>query len=237
MRKIVIGIQARSTSTRFPRKCDALIGGKRSLEHVIDAAKAAERYSRKFERTNEFSAEAWLIIPEGDPLGDTFSGSCRILQGPEHDVLSRYIMLLDKTGADFVVRITGDCPLIPSYIISRHMKLAGDLSLDYLSNIYEDCRTAIDGEDCEVISARALRWLDKNALNPFDREHVTTALRRERPQGFELGATLGYFDLSHVKLSIDTQEDHVHVLAQHESVQKKLVNAYRTFGRHRVFRI
>jgi len=45
---VVIGIQARSTSTRLPGKIFEMVGNKKALEHVIDKAKSAKDYIQRF---------------------------------------------------------------------------------------------------------------------------------------------------------------------------------------------
>jgi spore coat polysaccharide biosynthesis protein SpsF len=111
---VLIGIQARSTSTRLPRKCFEPLGGKRLLDHVIDSCHRAERYVNKNTYKNNYSASTALLIPEGDPLKKGFGSQVNIVEGPEDDVLTRYAIAVEKYKPDYICRITGDCPLMPS---------------------------------------------------------------------------------------------------------------------------
>lgn len=230
-RKILIGIQARSGSTRLPRKAFELIGEKMMLDHVIEACKRAASYIVKKERV---SARVAVLTPDGDPIATAFANRCDIVQGPEKDVLARYILALDEYEPDLVVRVTGDCPMLPSRVISRMMGLALQFGYDYVSNVDERFRTAIDGEDCEVISARLLREAGKLAVSSSDREHVTPLIRRMPPNWAEIGTAVNFFDHSGIKLSVDTLEDLERVRKAYDEAQRKYTLATRTFGQSRV---
>ena len=183
-RRALIAIQARSTSSRLPCKIHMRVGDKRMLDHVIDAAKGARKYLGKFDG-NDFEVEVCLVVPVNDPAATAFVGACPVIQGPEQDVLERYRLAFLQYQPDYIVRLTGDCPLIPPHIISRLIKIALDLRLDYISNVHEDTRMSVDGFDCEVLSSKAFRWLLQNARTEREKEHVTLAIREQMPLGLE----------------------------------------------------
>ncbi len=233
---VLIGIQARSTSKRLPGKCYEPIGSKRLLDHVIDAAKESAAYINLHTARSEILAKVALLIPVGDPIEDEFKNRCHIVSGPEDDVLTRYKLAAEAFKAHFVVRITGDCPLIPSYLISKHITLAVRNNYDYLSNSDELSRTSLDGIDCEVMSKKMLDYMDKAATLGSDREHVTPLARREPPQWAKRGCVVGYFDHSSVKLSVDTKEDLERVRAEYQALSSRLSDAERRYGRGFVHR-
>lgn len=105
------------------------------------------------------------------------------------------------------MRITSDCPLLPPFIISKHIIIADKYEYDYVSNVHPKVRMAPDGWDCEVISAEMLEWANKNAKTEADREHVTTYIRDHPPRWAKVANVLGHAEFSHLKLSVDTQED------------------------------
>lgn len=236
MTKGMIGIQARSTSTRLPGKCFAKIGDKMLLEHVYDACESAARYVNKFSSKTRNSVDVSLLVPMGDEIETIFKRKS-IMPGSEHDVLSRYVKAADLLDLDYVVRVTGDCPLIPPYLISKHITLAVECDYDYVSNAYGDYRTSLDGVDCEVISRRLLEHMDKNATEAFDREHVTTYAKRCPPSWAKMGCVIGFFDHSNIKLSVDTEEDLENVRREYESVNKHLTEAEKIFGKQSVHRM
>jgi spore coat polysaccharide biosynthesis protein SpsF (cytidylyltransferase family) len=231
MKRIVIGIQARSGSTRLARKAFELISGKTMLDRVIEACKKAAAYSGSREN---LALRVVVLTPVGDPIVDVFQGRCDIVEGPEQDVLTRYRMALDRYDSDFVVRITGDCPLIPPYMISRLISLAVGHGYDYISNVDPRFRTSLDGVDCEVISARLMKSLHELAVSPEDREHVTLMARREPPDWANIGAVVSHFDHSHIKLSVDTAEDLERVREAFAAADGKYRGAINTYGQTKV---
>ena len=234
---VIIGIQARSTSERLPGKCYEYIGEKRLLDHVIDACKnAANNLNRYSEKSGIFVKFA-LLIPFGDKIEQEFQHRCLIIQGPEHDVLTRYVSAAKMLEADYICRVTGDCPMIPPFLIGKHITLADINEYDYVSNCDESSRTSLDGIDCEVMSRKLLDYLDLNATLPQDREHVTTLARREPPPWAKMGHVCGFFDQSSIKLSVDTKEDLQRVRNEYNSLSKRLAEAERRYGKSSVHRV
>lgn len=230
-KRILIAIQARSGSTRLPRKAFELISGKMMLDRVIEACKKAASYSSQREK---LAFRVVVVTPAGDPIVDVFQNRCDIVEGPEADVLARYRMALDRYDSDLVVRITGDCPLIPPYMISRIVSLAAQHGYDYISNVDPRFRTALDGVDCEVVSAKLLKELHARAVLPEDREHVTTMARREPPAWAKVGVVVSHFDHADLKLSVDTAEDLERVRKAHEAAANKYRDAIMTYGQTQV---
>jgi len=233
---VVIGIQARSTSTRFPRKVFETIDGKPILKHVIDSCDRAAFYMNNHTHKTHVLVKVALAVPSGDEIIPAFKKKSIIIEGPEHDVLARYGILADRTGADYIVRITADCPLIPPYLITKHIKVATINAYDYVSNVDEQCRTSIDGVDCEVISRRMLDYMLKNATEPKDREHVTTYARSNPPEWARVGHVIGHLDQSNLKLSVDTIEDLERVRAAYDRVKMAIDTAEKLHGKQSVHR-
>ncbi len=220
MAQVLICIQARSGSKRLPGKSLKAIDDKMMVEHVIDAVKSSASHINKSSGSTGVSANYACLIPTGDALKRELSGSFTI-EGPEDDVLARFKLAFDMFNPDFVVRVTGDCPVIKPTIINKHINSAVSFNLDYCSNSYDDLRTFPDGFDTEVISARGMRWLFEHASTAFDKEHVTTLIKREPPEGFKFGVVLGYEDFSHIKVSVDTKEELDFVRSLHRSLKNK----------------
>lgn len=235
---VCIGIQARSTSKRFPGKVFETIGGKTMLQHVVDACESSKQYLNYNTPRNRIIASVAVLVPYEDEIVSRGRSKTRIFEGSENDVLSRYVSMSDKLKADYIVRVTADCPLIPNFLITKHITTAVINRYDYCSNVDENARTAIDGFDVEVISRRALDWLDKNATEQSDREHVTTLLRRsvDVPTDFKFGHVVGYLNQSHMKLSVDTPEDLERVRTEYERVKLAIENAEKKSGKNNVHR-
>lgn len=232
MTKVLIGIQARSTSERLPRKHHEFIGGKRLLSHVISACNSSRNYVNS--RKEDDIASVYVLTPTDDPIGLDFADECRMFYGSEFDVLSRYAKCARELEATHVVRITGDCPLIPPFLISKVILLGLSAGYDYLSNVDERCRSSIDGTDAEFISIRLLDWLDQNSQ---DREHVTTLARSAPPKWAKCGFIGQFFDLSDVKLSVDTEEDLARVRKSYSRTIEKFHKARQVYNSHCIHRI
>jgi len=238
MKEIIIAIQARSTSTRFPRKIFELLDGKEILQHVIDAAESSALYINKFSNKNRIRVSVALVVPFNDEIIGRYGHKVPIFQGSEEDVLGRFLDMQKKANANYIVRITADCPLLPAYIISKHINIATNNNSDYASNVDENCRTCVDGHDVEIMSSRALEWLADNAKTKEEREHVTIALRKKRlPKDFRVYHVISHLYHSDIKLSVDTPEDLERIRNEYLRVKNCLDAAMKMHGDGSIHRI
>lgn len=233
--RILIGIQARSTSERFPRKIFEKIGNKTMLQHCISNARKSAQYLNTGVK-ERLDVSVAILVPEGDEIVSRPSDGAEIFQGPEHDVLTRYVKAAETKDSDYIVRLTADCPLIPPFLISKHVLLAVENGYDYLSNVWEDARTAPDGFDIEVMSRQTLLYLDRFAVDAPDREHVTPYIRKN-PRTARVGCVVSFLQLAGLKLSVDTPEDLDRVRREYEGVETCNREAHARFGKFRVHRV
>jgi spore coat polysaccharide biosynthesis protein SpsF (cytidylyltransferase family) len=215
-----------------------MIGNKRLLDLVIDHALVAKEYiCHKMNHGD--SAQVVLLTPYGDPIVSDFDRSAiNIFQGPEDDVLTRYKMAVHRYDATHIVRITGDCPLLPSFVTSKISIHGIKQRFDYLSNVDPVCRTSQDGLDCEFLSREAIEFMSSCAKDPYDREHVTPYIRNNPPAWAKRGAVINHFDFSeHPKMSVDTQQDLDFVRKVFDGVIEKLEIAQQHYPRHLIMRL
>ncbi len=226
-RLVLIGVQARTNSTRLPNKANLEISGRTIIEHVMDACDDAARYlTRNFERYSCMVRTA-MLVPHGDPLIARYSNRYDVRSYPslkEDDVLSRYWCAGRELNADYVVRITGDCVFTAPYLVSRCIKSSLFNGYDYVSNCL--IRTFREGMDVEVISADLLEFLNKQSVGD-EREHVTLLMksRDKIPAGCRIAHILNDVDDSFIKTSIDTKEDYERAVAEKESLASKRKDA------------
>ncbi|HMF14579.1 MAG TPA: NTP transferase domain-containing protein [Gemmataceae bacterium] len=167
MRTVAI-VQARMGSTRLPGKALADLAGKPVLWHVVQRVHRARRVDEVVVATS--------TSPSDDPLVDFCSASgIPVFRGSESDVLDRVYQATREYGADVVVRVTGDCPLLDPSVIERVLGAYAGGDYDYVSNVIH--YTYPDGLDVEVLSMAALARAWREALKPSEREHVTTYVR------------------------------------------------------------
>jgi spore coat polysaccharide biosynthesis protein SpsF len=193
-----------------------------------------------------------LLIPKGDEILTAIEKReifltdrdivIQVIEGPEHDVLTRYVEMAKKNGSDYIVRITADCPLIPPYLIHKTITNTIMGWHDYCSNIEiikdqdNKIRLSIDGHDCEVMTRKLLDWLDQNAKG-VDREHVTTLFRRSKPIWANRGFEADFANFSSIKLSVDTPEDLENVRSHFDAVSQFVSWAEGISGKRAVHRI
>ena len=237
LKRVAIGIQARSTSKRLPSKVFEDICGRPMLQWVIDAVKDAAGYLNRPSPHNVIDVSHNLLIPFNDPIKDAFGEKMRIIEGDEDDVLSRYHDMAISRNADYIVRVTGDCPLLPPPVIVKAVHVAVKNGLDYVSNVDERLRVSFDGMDVEVISRKLLEFTHYKATTKQDREHVTTFIRKQTlPHEFTMAHIVGYVDLSGMKLSVDTEEDLNRVRIQKTKILDALNTAEKLSGNRAIHR-
>ncbi|MBM3491852.1 MAG: hypothetical protein FJX68_15705 [Alphaproteobacteria bacterium] len=195
-------IQARMTSTRLPGKVLAAIGGRPALQLMLQRLSACRRLDR--------IVVATTVNATDDPV----VALCRQLgvasfRGSEQDVLGRLLAAAEAQGAEGIVRLTADCPIIDPAVVDEAVALFAQGDFDYVSNAR--LRTYPDGLDVEVLGRQALARADREARHPALREHVTPYINGRRPQWgrgeFRLGDLCFAADFSHVRWTLDRADD------------------------------
>lgn len=237
MKQVKIAIQARSSSERLPNKIFEKIGEKEILQHVIDACRNAERYVNRHSVKYGYVVSTCIVCPENDPVVQRYKRFIEIIEGDEFDVFSRYNKACKD--ASWIVRITADCPLIPEFLISKATMIAVKNKYDYLSNVDERCRLAVDGHDVEVMSGHIVQWLAQCDLTKEEREHVTLRIRRDHekkslPDWVLIGSMQSPLPLQNIKLSVDTQDDLDKVRRIYNLRESQNDKARRIFGERHV---
>src|SRR6266404_2569766 len=167
-------IQARTDSTRLPRKILMPILGKPMLQHQIERLKHAKTIDMVVIATTDM-AEDDTIENLAKQLGvSSFRGS-------EKDVLDRYYKAAKKNGADTIVRLTGDCPLHDGAVVDEVVTHFEKSDVDYSAQP----KNYPEGLDTEVFIFDALERAWKEAQLPSEREHVTPYIRNH-PERFAL---------------------------------------------------
>jgi spore coat polysaccharide biosynthesis protein SpsF len=159
----VVGIaQARMGSTRLPGKVLRPLGRAAALEHQLRRLSRARNLAEVVVATTDLDEDEAIVA-----LCERLS--VRVVRGSAHDVLDRFRLAAEITGADIVVRLTADCPLIDPYVVDRIV--AQSRSFDYTSNSVE--RTFPRGLDAEAFHRVHLDTAAREATDPYEREHVT----------------------------------------------------------------
>jgi spore coat polysaccharide biosynthesis protein SpsF len=191
-------IQARSGSTRLPGKVLRQLLGEPLLTRVVRRVSRAKRLDKVIVATTKLSADD-AIVSLAEREG------WLVERGSETDLLDRYVQVARNHGADTVVRITSDCPLIDPLLIDDAIaQFEGD-RWDYASNSLEP-RTYPRGLDVEVVGTDALERAWREDVDPASREHATPYIYRH-PELFRLRWIASDDDQSHHRWCVDTKED------------------------------
>jgi spore coat polysaccharide biosynthesis protein SpsF len=174
--KTVAIIQARMGSSRLPGKVMLPLDGKHVLERDIERVSRADTIDEVVVATSDLKCDD-IIERYAERSGAT------VFRGSESDVLGRMYGAATETGADVVVRITGDCPLISPTCIDTTVRRQHESGVDYASNTIEE--TLPRGLDVEVFTYETFSHVNQNATAPEEREHVTLYYRRYQEQ-FEI---------------------------------------------------
>jgi glutamate-1-semialdehyde aminotransferase/spore coat polysaccharide biosynthesis protein SpsF (cytidylyltransferase family) len=199
----IIGVtQARINSSRLPRKVLLTINGKPLLQFHLERAMKSLLVSKWIVATTD-EEESDLICEIASNLSLPF------FKGSLNDVLDRFYQAVKNEQADYVVRITSDCPLIDAAVIDSVVSLCVDQNLDYVSNTLSP--SFPDGIDVEVFKFSALEKAWKEASQSSDREHVTPFIWKNSSFLGQSAFTSQNFsfqeDFSKYRLTVDQIED------------------------------
>ncbi len=160
-------VQSRLGSTRLNEKGLLPLGDKPVIAHVLDTMHLvpADAY---YLATDEASYDRLA------PIAASCGYEC--FAGPAEDVLERFCLLIEKTGADIIVRATGDNPFLfadaaRDSLVEFQKKIKYEEDCDYFTY------TGLPhGSGIEVLSAKALLEARTLTKSPYDHEHVGPAL-------------------------------------------------------------
>jgi spore coat polysaccharide biosynthesis protein SpsF len=222
-------IQARMGATRLPGKVLHDIAGQPMLVRVVERTRRASLL------------DGFVVATTTEIQDDALYELCRergypCYRGEQQDVLDRYYQAARQTGADVIVRITADCPVIDPLLINETVQLVtGHYSLvtdhfDFAANRLPPPwgRTYPIGLDVEACTFAALERAWQEATEPYQREHVMPYLyegvnlqpatcnsqpatrnlqKGVSPRGFHIALLNHDPDYGALRWTVDTPED------------------------------
>ena len=207
MSRNIIIAQARTTSTRLPGKIFKKLLGKPAIFHFLDACFEAETIDKVILAVPDSQKKEFRFLTEEYP-------DILVFGGDEEDVLSRFAKAAEMFEPKNIVRLTSDCFLMQYEVIDECVRMFSESNVDYLTNYnlkcseddpdnYESLTETPDGFCVEVFSCNALKDAHVNAVEKYDREHVTPWIKRNKKCVAKSSGRL----LLSGKLSVDTEED------------------------------
>ena len=190
-------IQARMSSTRFPAKVLAPLLGRPLIVFMVERARQAA-----------LIAEV-VVVTSNDPSDDAL---CAVLttakipffRGDLDNVLKRFVDAAAFFGAEEIVRLTGDCPLIDPTVIDGVIAARRESKADYASNV--DPPSFPDGLDVECFTRESLDTTWRKARSAAEREHVTLWMR-SAAAGLRRVNLVAPADCSALRLTVDYHDD------------------------------
>ena len=205
---IVAIVQARMGSSRLPGKTLRPILGQPMLALLLERVSRARTLSRVVVATSKSAAD--------DEVAAFCAGSgYECFRGHPDDVLDRMYRAAEHFGADHVVRLTADCPLLDPAVIDRVVYAHVEGAHDYTTNTLR--YTYPDGLDTEVVTFAALERAWQEARLPSEREHVTPYVRNH-PELFSLHNVEGDVDASGLRWTVDEPDDFAFVTRVYEAL-------------------
>ncbi len=180
MNESVVGIiQARMSSERLPGKILAPIVAHRTLLEVLVT------------RLEPSGIEWWLATTRS-PADDVTAAwgealGLRVFRGDEWDVLSRFVNIINMTGADVVIRVTADNPFTEGATVNKLVSILQSAKNSIMGIRSEASRPQFPvGFIPEAIKATALLRLHESIASPTSvhRTHVTSALSAKQIMPF-----------------------------------------------------
>ena len=193
----VIILQARTNSSRLPKKVLADVGANKTLIEFL------------LSRLIQCSLVDEIVVATTDHESDNKltsivrSHGIKVVRGSEENVLNRFCLAAKEIPSKNYIRITGDCPLVDPKLIDRTIDFFENGNFDYVSNSYPP--TFPDGMDVEIFNREVLFEADLLSKNKFEREHVTPWIRNNNE--LKKGCLKNIKDLSESRWTVDEKED------------------------------
>jgi len=159
-------ISARMGSSRYPGKVIAPLGGKPVIDHVIDRALEVFGQDQVLVATTAERSD--------DPLVTHVEKRCAVYRGSTGNVLHRLVCASKVLGASWIVRLTGDCPLLDPRVL-RFMTLKPRDGFHYIGR-----SNSPDGTDVELVSVEALDMAYRSCTHN-EVEHPLAWIRKHLP--------------------------------------------------------
>ena len=191
--KVIGVIQARTGSSRLPRKVLAPIAGRPLVSWTVEAMLRVPAI--------DAIVLATTTEPEDDVLAAEMARRIPVHRGSVHDVLTRCWDAVAPYQPTVVVRQTADNPFVDPDVVDAQIHRLIDGGFDFVGNT--GWPLGIAGE---VARAGALEEAAEEAGDRAEREHVMPFLYA-RPERFRIGTLPPPSRLVHHRYTVDTEAD------------------------------
>jgi spore coat polysaccharide biosynthesis protein SpsF len=192
-------------STRLPGKVMLSLSGKYVIERVLERLEESGNIDEVVVATSTGKQD--------DIIEEIMSDKVKVHRGSEEDVLKRMFEAAEKSDADKVVRITGDCPLLSPKVVDKVVEKLHKEDADYAANIIE--RTFPRGLDVESFTFSSFKEVEDKSDQEHQREHVTPLYRESdefekvKVESSEVFDEKKLIDRTDLRLTLDEAEDYL----------------------------
>ena len=195
--KTGILIQARLSSSRFPKKMLHNLKDYKLVEYVYKRCKSSKE------------ANDVIVITSNDETDNELYEYCInrgmvVYRGSLDDVLNRYINAAKKNKIDLICRVCGDSPFVDIHSIDKMFKEICNSNLEYIYTT-----DILNGFMSEVFTLDLLQRVYNFELTKEDKEHVTKFVR-DNIKSFktkQLSLNLMDKSIEEYTLTVDYPED------------------------------
>lgn len=194
--KIDIVLQARSTSTRLPKKIYKPLNGKTMLEQIVHRLKQVSNVNHLCVATIPQDLETIQKLLKNE--------DCLVLAGSENNVLERFIKAGKTMDTDIMIRTTADNPFVDFVHLEEGIKLFSQNYWDYFGY------TGLPyGAGFEIFQFSALEKAYIATKEKFDLEHVTPYIYNHKDKfRVELKNVKKAYFCPELRVTVDTLEDY-----------------------------
>lgn len=196
-KNIVAIIQARLSSSRYPRKVLLPLLGEPVLAHVVKRIK-------KSKLVNSVVVATTLQHEDLEIFSWCEKNDIACYRGDLEDVLSRFYHCAKDNNATHILRVTSDNPLVDPEVIDQTIQKLFDEGADYSAN--NITKTFPHGFDVEFFTMKSLEIAFHKSFEKSDREHVTQYIRRMNNE-FKSVNFSNKTNLHDIRLTLDEKED------------------------------
>lgn len=199
IRKATAGIivVCRLNSKRLPRKALVELNGVPAIERCLINTLASKRSVMTILATSTHQEDEEL-------KNHTLNGRIKFFRGSENDPAARMLEAAELNGIDFIVRVTGDSPLISyeliDYLLESHIRAGADFSY------FKDTPLGIKPE---IINRQTINRL-KSMIDTDGYSEYLTLYFKNNPELFQLNEVTppDEYRFPQYRLNLDYPEDY-----------------------------
>ena len=202
--KLLVIVQARSSSKRFPNKVLHPIYGKTLIEHVILKIQKSKKVSNVIVATSKQNSDNKLVRLLKSKKINFYRGSL-------NNVAKRLLEVAKKYKQKYFIRISGDSPLIDYKLINYSINLIkkNKKNYDIVTNVFP--KTFPSGQSIEIVNTNTLKE-NLRKMNKFELEHVTQYFYKNN-SNFLIKNFTTKLKKKSIKLSVDKKKDLKNILS------------------------